>query len=478
MSSGKRTLLGKLKLILARVHPDFLALIDVEELKDVLSALDKTGDEIEPPAELIFEWLRYTSLDRVLGMLCMQDPYPNDAIGLCCAKLRSCGLPQSFRPVVACLQRAGLMRARAGRHADLRPWAVQGLLMPNMALTTRRGESKAHFQIWKMFVTRLLTRIFAALQERRRGAGAVFLLAWGGDAKGLTKIAEAHGAVVFSWSHPSPMSDNKQPEPKKFVNCDGFERANALMEEAWLAADDRRVAPRRFVWDNMAPVVAFADGACRANGKKGARAGFGVAIVGGQFRRTELWGAVEASEFALTLGARGVSWPSPDLENHEMVSEKGYRVAVKVPPFAPTGAEARPSNNRGELLAFCWAAAALLAGWALGPVVIVSDSQISVRTFDEWLPARRKRGTERELKNYDLIEVADKLLSTLRQRAVKVTLLHVNASHDGKLAEDAPARARLLWQGNDRADELAKAAVDCGVPIAVSSPLQAVEAFC
>jgi ribonuclease HI len=125
------------------------------------------------------------------------------------------------------------------------------------------------------------------------------------------------------------------------------------------------------------------------------------------------------------------------------------------------GGVVAPSNNRAELLgvvAGLGAALALLdAGASVADVELVSDSLITVRTLREWLPARRRAGTEGELANGDLIAVADRLLAAVRGRA-RVELTHV-AGHAARPPASAPARAHLFWAGNDAADRAATGAI-------------------
>jgi ribonuclease HI len=129
-----------------------------------------------------------------------------------------------------------------------------------------------------------------------------------------------------------------------------------------------------------------------------------------------------------------------------------------------------PTNNRGELLGVVHALLALLKGHARGPVEVFSDSEITVRTLLEWLPGRLAKGTERGLKNFDLVWIAWRLLEALRGRAASVALTWVRA-HQPRPPPEAGARALALWQGNALADRLAeRAQAAAGPPAGGAAP--------
>lgn len=189
--------------------------------------------------------------------------------------------------------------------------------------------------------------------------------------------------------------------------------------------------------------LVFTDGACSANGSADAAAGYGVAFAGspGAFAEGEpkrVWGRVPAREFELVDAANPHS---------------GFR---------PTEAGATPTNNRGEYLAACWGLLGLLrqarrrrlAGDPPAQYELVSDSNIFVRTMTEWLQARRAKGTERDLKNFDLVAIADRLTCALRAEGSPVKFTH-ERGHQRAPPADAEPRRKILHAGNEQADKLA-----------------------
>ena len=92
-------------------------------------------------------------------------------------------------------------------------------------------------------------------------------------------------------------------------------------------------------------------------------------------------------------------------------------------------------------------------------VEIVSDCNLFIKTLTEWLPNRKLKKTEYELKNYDLVHIADILLSELKVRTSnRVKLTHIN-SH-----KEAPPKTNKLeyfkWLGNSLVDHRASELIE------------------
>ena len=183
-----------------------------------------------------------------------------------------------------------------------------------------------------------------------------------------------------------------------------------------------------------APVLVFTDGAASKNGQVGATAGYSAVLVGGPFGDS--------------LAACTVLFGP--------VAPRGYALADPLDPARGcclTEAPVPPSNNRGELLGVVYGLLGLLAAGARR-AELFSDSQITVRTLNEWLPARKRRRTEGQLANYDLVSIADRALGALRAAGAEVALTHVR----GHQRDPGPSdpRARSLWAGNGLADRHAR----------------------
>jgi uracil-DNA glycosylase len=428
------------------VDPAWLPLMDLAAL--ARAAVGPAAAGATPPPRLVLDAFRFGAPADVAVVILGQDPYPTPgaAQGLCFSAPQP-PLPDTLRRVFACLARSGLAHAappprppakkrgatRAAAAAacagaavsgDLRPWAVQGVLMLNAALTTRAGTRGALAPAWRPFIDGLLGRLCAL----HAGRPLHFLL-WGADARARAALVRRHGHVAHEWTHPSPTADNRVPVAARFRECPHFTDVNAAL----VAAGRRPV-----VWDNTARVVAFSDGACIRNGRLDARAGFAAVVAGGQFAGVVVRGEVRPTEYELRAagGADAADW-------------RLCHVAGGAQP-------ATPSNNRGELMGIIYCILVCLRGCAVGPVEIVSDSAVAIKTLTEWLPSRLAKNTERELKNFDLVWVAWQLLGALRAQAASVTFTHVH-SHRAAPPADAPTREKVLWAGNDTADKHAGA---------------------
>ncbi|GAA3016982.1 uracil-DNA glycosylase 1 [Streptomyces fulvorobeus] len=156
--------------------------------------------------------------DDVRVLIVGQDPYPTPghAIGLSFAVAPDVSpLPGSleniFRELHADL---GLPRPSNG---DLTPWAQQGVLLLNRALTTAPRRPAAHRGKGWEEVTEQAIRALVA-----RGTPLVSVL-WGRDAGNLRPLLGDCPAIESS--HPSPMSADRG-----FFGSRPFSRTNELLE--------------------------------------------------------------------------------------------------------------------------------------------------------------------------------------------------------------------------------------------------------
>ncbi|WP_069762529.1 uracil-DNA glycosylase [Streptomyces sp. LUP47B] len=155
--------------------------------------------------------------DEVRVLIVGQDPYPTPgmAIGLSFAvspEVRSLpgSLENIFREMHSDL---GLPRPSNG---DLTPWAEQGVLLLNRALTTAPRKPAAHRGKGWEEVTEQAIRALAA-----RGKPLVSIL-WGRDARNLRPLLGDLPAIESA--HPSPMSADRG-----FFGSRPFSRANDLL---------------------------------------------------------------------------------------------------------------------------------------------------------------------------------------------------------------------------------------------------------
>jgi uracil-DNA glycosylase len=167
-----------------------------------------------PPDEDVFAALRLTPPDRVRAVILGQDPYyrPGQASGLAFSVRAGVDRPRSLVNIIKELE-ADLGHP-VPADATLEPWARNGVLLLNTALTVREGLPNSHKRQWKAFTA----AIVAMLAERP--TPLAFLL-WGEEAKSTGQKIDRSRHIVVKSAHPSPLS------AKGFIGSAPFRRANS-----------------------------------------------------------------------------------------------------------------------------------------------------------------------------------------------------------------------------------------------------------
>ncbi len=176
------------------------------------------GKIIYPPGSLIFNAFFKTPFDKLKVVLLGQDPYhgKGQAMGL------SFSVPKGVRPPPSLINifkelhdDVGVPIATTG---DLTPWAEQGVLLLNAALTVRAGEPNSHSKIgWHQFTDAVIKKIS---DEK---TGIVFLL-WGSFAHQKQELIDQTKHHVLKAAHPSPYSADKG-----FFGCRHFSKTNEFL---------------------------------------------------------------------------------------------------------------------------------------------------------------------------------------------------------------------------------------------------------
>ncbi|GEP09708.1 uracil-DNA glycosylase [Methylobacterium gnaphalii] len=184
------------------------------------------GARVLPAPENIFRALSLTPLDRVKAVILGQDPYPTpgDANGLAFSYVGPRRLPVSLKIILAEVVEASQGEKPVFRSGDLTPWAEQGVLLLNTALTVEAGKAGAHLRLgW----SRLADEAVAAVSARQDPA--VFLL-WGAQARAREGLIDTRRHGVFASGHPSPLN-----RARDFPGSRPFTKANAWLAERGLA---------------------------------------------------------------------------------------------------------------------------------------------------------------------------------------------------------------------------------------------------
>ena len=166
----------------------------------------------------LFSALKETPYSKVKVVILGQDPYhePNQAHGMAFSVKPGGAIPPSL------LNMYKELKAELGctipSTGYLLPWAKQGVLLLNTALTVRAGEANSHQgKGWEIFTD----RVISALNER---SDSVIFMLWGNNARKKRELITNERHFVLEAAHPSPLSASRG-----FMGCGHFKKANEIL---------------------------------------------------------------------------------------------------------------------------------------------------------------------------------------------------------------------------------------------------------
>lgn len=181
--------------------------LDGEREKPYFAQLEKfVADEQEhhtifPPPDKIFTALELASYAKTQVLLLGQDPYikKGQAHGLCFSvEDKRERIPPSLKNIYKELKED--VGVAPPNHANLTAWAMQGILMLNVVLTVREGESNSHKNKgWETFTDEII-RLVSGKKET-----VVFVL-WGKDAQKKIPLIDQTRHKIVQGAHPSPLA--------------------------------------------------------------------------------------------------------------------------------------------------------------------------------------------------------------------------------------------------------------------------------
>lgn len=202
---------------------------EVAAVEARVAAARAAGIAVAPADADVWRALALTPPDAVRVVLLGQDPYPTPghADGLAFSVRPGVRPPRSLANVFRELE-ADLGHARPAS-GSLEPWARQGVLLLNTALTVEEGAANAHAGWgWTPVTDAILDAVSA------RPEPTVFLL-WGRPAQARARRIAAHHPILAA-PHPSPLARGG------FFGTRPFSRANAALEAAGRGRIDWRLA--------------------------------------------------------------------------------------------------------------------------------------------------------------------------------------------------------------------------------------------
>lgn len=176
------------------------------------------SETIYPKMENIFSALKLTSYKDCKVLILGQDPYhgPNQAHGLAFSVNIGIKTPPSLQNMYKELRdELGLYVPNNGY---LVPWAEQGILLLNTALTVRAGATNSHSKVgWEIFTD----SIIKYLNDRE---DPVIFVLWGGNARKKKAFINTDRHYILEAAHPSPLSAHNG-----FFGCGHFKKINEIL---------------------------------------------------------------------------------------------------------------------------------------------------------------------------------------------------------------------------------------------------------
>ncbi|WP_256252596.1 uracil-DNA glycosylase [Paenibacillus sp. UNC496MF] len=177
-------------------------------------------ETVYPKPSAVFNALHYTSFAGTKAVLLGQDPYhgPGQAHGLSFSVLPGVKKPPSLQNMLKELHDD--LGSAMPDHGCLIPWARQGVLLLNTALTVRDGEPGSHSRLgWERFTD----AVIRALNERER---PVAFALWGKHAQTKESLIDTARHFVLASPHPSPLSARRG-----FFGSRPYSKINACLKQ-------------------------------------------------------------------------------------------------------------------------------------------------------------------------------------------------------------------------------------------------------
>lgn len=175
---------------------------------------------IYPKADEIFTAFKLTGYKDCKIVLLGQDPYHgvNQAHGLAFSVKEGIKLPPSLQNMYKEISEE--YGCEMSKNGYLVPWAKQGVLLLNTALTVIADNANSHSKIgWEIFTD----NVIEYLNEREDPL--IFIL-WGNNARSKKRLINTEKHYILEAAHPSPLSSNRG-----FFGCGHFKKANEILKE-------------------------------------------------------------------------------------------------------------------------------------------------------------------------------------------------------------------------------------------------------
>ena len=176
--------------------------------------------QIFPNMHNIYEALKHTSYKDTKVLILGQDPYhgDNQAHGLAFSVQPQVKTPPSLLNMYKELKDD--LGCFIPNNGYLMPWADQGVLLLNTALTVRAHEANSHKNKgWEIFTD----RVISILSERE---DPVIFVLWGSNARKKVELIDTSKHYILEAPDPSPLSASKG-----FFGCKHFSKINEILKK-------------------------------------------------------------------------------------------------------------------------------------------------------------------------------------------------------------------------------------------------------
>ncbi|MBC6002268.1 MAG: uracil-DNA glycosylase [Paeniclostridium sordellii] len=173
---------------------------------------------IYPDMYDIFNALKYTSYKDTKVLILGQDPYhgENQAHGLAFSVKPGVRIPPSLSNMYKELH--GDLGCFIPNNGYLVPWAEQGVLLLNTALTVRAHQANSHKgKGWEVFTDNIIKLL------NLRDEPVIFVL-WGNNARSKKKLIDTNKHYIIESAHPSPLSASRG-----FFGSKPFSKTNDIL---------------------------------------------------------------------------------------------------------------------------------------------------------------------------------------------------------------------------------------------------------
>lgn len=187
------------------------------KLRDFLKT-EYSTKTIFPNMYNIYDALKHTSYNETKVLILGQDPYhgENQAHGLAFSVQPNVAIPPSLLNMYKELNSD--LGCFIPDNGYLIPWADQGVLLLNTALTVRAHEANSHKDKgWEIFTD----KIIQLLNERK---DPVIFVLWGANARKKKAFIDSSRHYILEAPHPSPLSAHRG-----FFGCKHFSKINQIL---------------------------------------------------------------------------------------------------------------------------------------------------------------------------------------------------------------------------------------------------------